>query len=124
MHEQFYKSKLFSSVNPISRRKDTSNDLRETIVATFQSGKGYKAFSKLFRVHHSTIRKIIHSWKSFKTAVNLPRIELLCLITPRSDRARLRETAKKNLEKMTEQACLEGLQEKASSLWREHGSTG
>jgi len=58
------------------RRKYISNDLREANVAAHQSGKGYKAISKLCAVHHSTERKIIH------------------MFTPRSDRSMLRETAK------------------------------
>jgi len=33
----------------------------------------YKVISKLCVVHHATERKIIHKWKIFKTAVNLPR---------------------------------------------------
>ena len=45
------------------RRKDISNDLRE---AAHLSGKGYKAISKLFGVHHFTAKKIIHMWKTFK----------------------------------------------------------
>ena len=36
------------------RRKYISNDLREAIVASHQSGKGYKTFSKLFGIYHST----------------------------------------------------------------------
>jgi len=39
--------------------------------ADHQSGKGYKVISKLFGVHHSTEGKIIHKWKTFKTAFNL-----------------------------------------------------
>jgi len=70
-------------------RKDISNDLREAIVAAHQSGKGYKAISKLPGVRHSTEKKIIHKWKTFRTAVNLPS-----KFTPRFDRAMLRETAK------------------------------
>jgi len=65
------------------RRKDISNDLREAIVAAHQSGKGFKAISKLFKVHHSTERKIIHKWKTFKTAVNPPRSGRPSKFTPR-----------------------------------------
>ena len=53
-------------VNTLSSRKDISNDLREAIVATDQSGKDYKANSKLFGV-----RKIIHKWKTFKSVFAL-----------------------------------------------------
>jgi len=42
------------------RRKYISNDLREAVVAAHQSGKNYKNISKLFGIHHSTERKIIH----------------------------------------------------------------
>jgi len=42
------------------RRKEVRNYLREAIVAAHQSGKGYKAISKLFGVHPFTERKIIH----------------------------------------------------------------
>ncbi|MEE6521276.1 hypothetical protein FKM82_019399 [Ascaphus truei] len=55
------------------RRKNISNDLREAIVAAHQSEKGYKAISKQFKVYHSTVRKIIQKWKTFKTIDNLPR---------------------------------------------------
>jgi len=55
------------------RRRDICHDLRETIVASHQSGKGYKAISKLFGVHHCRVRKIIHKWTTFKTAVNIPK---------------------------------------------------
>ena len=91
--EQLYKSRSSLSlllcsiqvcVNTMPRRKDISNDPREAIVAAHQSGKGYKAISKLFRVHHSTERKIIHKWKTIRTAVNLPRSGRLSKFTPRS----------------------------------------
>jgi len=59
--------------NTMPRRKDISNDLGEAIVAAHRSGKGYKIISKLFGVHLSTERKIIYKWKTFRTAVNLPR---------------------------------------------------
>ena len=62
--------------------------------ADHQSGKGYKVISKLFGVHHSTEGKIIHKWKTFKTAFNLPRSERPSKFTPRSDCAMLRETIK------------------------------
>lgn len=72
------------------RRKDISTDLREAIVATHQSGK---AISKQF-VHHSVAIKIIHKWKTFRTAANLLRSGRPSKFTPRSDRAVLTETAK------------------------------
>ena len=60
-------------VNTKPRKKDISNDLREAIGAAHQSGKGYKVISKLFGVHKSTARKIIHKQRTFKTVVNLTR---------------------------------------------------
>ena len=62
-------------VNTMSRRKNISNDQREAVVADHQSGKGYKAISKLFGVHHLIVRKNIHKWKTFKIAVNLPSVD-------------------------------------------------
>lgn len=38
----------------VLRRKDTSSDLSEAIVAAHQSVKGYKAVSKPFITHHSS----------------------------------------------------------------------
>jgi len=67
------------------KRKDTSSDLREATAAAHKSPKGYKAISKLFGVHHSTVRNIIHKWKTFKTAVNLLRSGRPSKFTPRSD---------------------------------------
>jgi len=59
--------------------------LREAVVAAHQSGKGYKVISKQFGVHHSTERKIIQKWKTFKTADNLPKNGRHCEIGPMSD---------------------------------------
>jgi len=47
--------------NTMPRKKDISNDLREAVVAACKSGKGYKAISKQFGVHHSTVRKIFYT---------------------------------------------------------------
>ena len=66
----------------------------EAIVAAHQPGKGYKAISKLFGIHHSTERNIIHKWKTFKTAVHLPRSECPSKFIPRPECTMLRETAK------------------------------
>ena len=81
-------------VNTMPKSQDIRNDLREAIVAAHQSGKGYKAISKQFKVHHSTLRKIIHKWETFKTVANLPRSGRPSNFTPRSDHAMLREIAK------------------------------
>jgi len=76
------------------KRNDISNDLREAIVTAHQTGKGYKVISKLFGVHHSTTRKIIHKLRTFKTAVNLPRNGRPSKFTPRSEHVILRELQK------------------------------
>ena len=73
-------------VNTMPRRNDISDDLREAIVAAHQSGKGYKVISQLFGVHHSTERKIIHKWKTFKTVTSLPRSGRRSKFTPSSDK--------------------------------------
>jgi len=51
--------RLQGCVNTTPRKKDISSDLRDTIVAAYQSGKGYKAISKI--VHDSTARKKVVS---------------------------------------------------------------
>lgn len=43
------------------------------IVAAHQSTKGYKAIFKQSEVHHSTVRTIIHKWKTFKMVTDLIR---------------------------------------------------
>ena len=45
-------------------------------------------------VHHSTVRKIIHKWKTFNTIGNLPRSGHPSKFTPRLDFAMLREIVK------------------------------
>jgi len=59
------------------RRKDLGKDLREAIFAAHQSGKDYKAIS-------NNLKGIIHRWKTFKTAGNLPRSGHPSKFTPRS----------------------------------------
>lgn len=39
-------------------------------VAAHQSGKAFKANSKLFEVHHSAVRKVIHKCKTLKSSHN------------------------------------------------------
>uniref|UniRef100_A0A3Q4HHQ0 Uncharacterized protein n=1 Tax=Neolamprologus brichardi TaxID=32507 RepID=A0A3Q4HHQ0_NEOBR len=48
-------------------------------VAAHQSEKGYKIISNQFKVYHSTVRKIIHKWKTFKTVARLCRTLACCL---------------------------------------------
>jgi len=49
---------------------------------------------KLFRIHRSTERKIIHKWKAFNTALNLLRSGRPSKFTPRSDCTALKENYK------------------------------
>lgn len=46
-----------------------------------------------FEVRTSTVRKIIHEWRTFKTVDNLPRSECPSKLTPRSDSIMLRGIA-------------------------------
>jgi len=78
-------SGAFRCVNTTKRRKEVNNDRREAIVAAHQFGKGYKILSKLFGVHRSAEKKIIHKWKILKTVV-----QLSSKFNPMSDCAMLR----------------------------------
>lgn len=55
------------------RVKDIGNDLKEAIVAANQSTKGYKAIFKQSEVPYSTVRTIIHKWKTFNIITDLIR---------------------------------------------------
>jgi len=57
-----------SVLTRMPRRKDISDDLKETIGVAHQSGKGHKTMSKQFGDQHSTLRKVIHTWTTFATA--------------------------------------------------------
>lgn len=48
-----------------------------------QSGMGYKSISKLFEVRCSTVRKMFHKCKTFKTAASFPSSGRLCKFTPK-----------------------------------------
>jgi len=74
--------------------KTSANEPREAIVAPHQSKKGYEDISKEFRLHHSTVRKIIHKWKTFNAVANLPWSGRSSKFATRSDCVMLRETAK------------------------------
>uniref|UniRef100_A0AAX7TN30 Sleeping Beauty transposase HTH domain-containing protein n=1 Tax=Astatotilapia calliptera TaxID=8154 RepID=A0AAX7TN30_ASTCA len=69
----------------------------EAVAAAHHSTKGYKAISKQFEVHHTTVGKIIHKWKIFKTAASLPGNGHPSKFNPRTDRAVSRETAKSEI---------------------------
>uniref|UniRef100_A0A3B4GK03 Sleeping Beauty transposase HTH domain-containing protein n=1 Tax=Pundamilia nyererei TaxID=303518 RepID=A0A3B4GK03_9CICH len=51
--------------------RNISKNLRETAVAAHQSGEGYKTISSQPELHHCTVRKIIHKWKTFKSALSV-----------------------------------------------------
>ena len=53
------------------RGKTSAISLGEVIAAARKSVHGYKTISQLFGVQCSTMRKIIHKWKTFKTTANL-----------------------------------------------------
>ena len=76
------------------KRKDISNDLREAIVAAHQSGKGYKAISKLFGVPSFYREKDYSQVENIQDS--LPRSGRPSKFSPKSERAMLRETKKKN----------------------------
>ncbi len=61
-------------VNTMPKRKDISNCLREAIVAAINLGRVLRPFPNN-EVHNSTVRKIIHKWKTFETDTNPPRSE-------------------------------------------------
>ncbi|XP_028675043.1 uncharacterized protein LOC114664897 [Erpetoichthys calabaricus] len=56
-----------------ARSKEIPVEIRKQVVATYQSGKGYKATSKALGLHRTTVRAIISKWKKLGTVVNLPR---------------------------------------------------
>lgn len=54
------------------RGRELSNGPGEATAAAHQSGSSYKNPFQTIWVQHSTVRKIIHNWKTFKAAANLP----------------------------------------------------
>lgn len=64
--------------------QNISNVLGETTVGVHQSGKVYIAISKQSDVCHSTARKIIRKWKTFKIVANPSRSGCLRTLSPRS----------------------------------------
>ncbi|MEQ2177713.1 hypothetical protein GOODEAATRI_006443 [Goodea atripinnis] len=55
--------------NTMPRRKDTCNDLRDGNVALTYSGMGFDSISKQFEDYRSTVRKIIHKWKTLEPII-------------------------------------------------------
>lgn len=76
------------------RSKELSDALRKKIVAAYESGKGFKKISKEFDISHSTIRKIVYKWRTFKTTATMPGSGRPSKFTPRADRKMLKEVIK------------------------------
>ena len=76
------------------RSKELSEAFRKKIVAAYESGKGFKKISKEYKISHSTVRKIVYKWRTFKTTANMPRSGRPSKFTPRADRKMLKEVSK------------------------------
>lgn len=81
-------------VNKMPRRQDISSDQRKAIVAAHQSEKSHEVISSKMYSISSTIRKIIHKCKTFRTVSSLLRTGCPSTFTPRSDHAMLLKIAK------------------------------
>ena len=57
----------------MARGKQLSEDMKQRIVAAHEAGEGYKIISKRLHLHISTVRNVIHKWKSHHTTTPLPR---------------------------------------------------
>ncbi len=68
--------------------------MRKKVIEIYQSGKGYKAISKAFRLQRTTVRAIILKWRKHGTVVNLPRSGRPTKITPRVQRRLIQEVTK------------------------------
>ncbi|XP_075701913.1 uncharacterized protein LOC142665959 [Rhinoderma darwinii] len=55
------------------RSSDLPAELRQQVVEAHEAGKGYKTISKVFELHHSTVRKIVYKCKAFSTIASRPR---------------------------------------------------
>ncbi len=74
--------------------KELSEAIRKKIVAAYESGKGFKKVSKDFEISHSTVRKIVFKWRTFKTTADMPRSGHPSKFTPRADCKMLKEVSK------------------------------
>lgn len=77
----------------MARSKELSEAFRRKIVDAYESGKGYKKISKLFEIGHSTVRKIIYKWRTFKTTTNMARSGRPSKFSLRADRKMLKEVS-------------------------------
>ncbi len=76
------------------RSKDIQEQMKNKTVDMYQSGKGYKAISKVVGLQRTTVRAIIHKWRKLGTEVNLPRSGRPTKITPRAQWLLIQEVIK------------------------------
>ena len=75
------------------RSKELCEAIRKKIVAAYESSKGFKKISKEFEISHSTVRKMIYKWRTFK--ITCPSLATgLRKFTPRADHKMLKEVSK------------------------------
>jgi len=115
-------SGAFRCVNTMPRKKDISNisNLREAIVASHQSRKGYKViFSRQFEVHHHTDYSQVENTQDSKfTPRSYPRATSQ---TPRASLSMLNaRVLDSTIRKTTQQVWLDWKEENLFSL-KEHG---
>lgn len=73
------------------RSKELSEAFRKKVVDANESGKGFKKiFIALFKISHSTVRKIIYKWRTFKTTANMPKSGRPSKFSPGADRKMLK----------------------------------
>ncbi len=76
------------------RSKEIQEQMRKKVIEIYQSGKGYKAISKVLGLQRTTVRAIIHKWRKHGTVVNLPMSGRPNKITPRAQRRLIQEVTK------------------------------
>ncbi|KAG5841945.1 hypothetical protein ANANG_G00172420 [Anguilla anguilla] len=76
------------------RSKEIPEEVKKKVIEIYQSGKGYRAISKVLELHRSTVRAIISKWRTLGTVVNLPRSGRPAKISPRAQRQLIREVTK------------------------------
>ncbi len=76
------------------RSKEIQEQMRKTKWLANQSGKSYKAISKVLGLQWTTVRAIINKWRKLRTVVNLPRSGWPTIITPRAQWRLIQEVIK------------------------------
>ncbi len=74
--------------------KEIQEQMRKTKWLANQSGKSYKAISKVLGLQWTTVRAIINKWRKLRTVVNLPRSGWPTIITPRAQWRLIQEVIK------------------------------